>query len=41
VIEMVGETDEKDKNETRKIAIALVSLVLVLFGYFSDGADCG
>ena len=27
---MVGETDEKDKNETRKIAIAIVSLVLVL-----------
>ena len=27
---MLGETDEKDKNETRKIAIAIVSLVLVL-----------
>ena len=27
---MVGEIDEKDKNETRKIAIAIVSLVLVL-----------
>jgi hypothetical protein len=27
---MVGETDNKDKNESRKIAIALVALVLVL-----------
>ena len=27
---MVGEIDEKDKNETRKIAIAIVSLVVVL-----------
>ena len=27
---MVGETDEKDKNETRKITIGIVSLVLVL-----------
>ena len=27
---MVGEIDEKDKNETRKISIAIVSLVLVL-----------
>jgi len=27
---MAGELDEKDKNETRKIAIAIVSLVLVL-----------
>jgi hypothetical protein len=27
---MVGEADNKDKNESRKIAIALVSLVLVL-----------
>ena len=27
---MVGETDEKDKNETRKIAIGIVSLVLGL-----------
>ncbi len=26
---MVGESDNKDKNESRKIAIALVSLVLV------------
>ena len=27
---MVGETDEKDKNESRKIAIALIALILVL-----------
>lgn len=27
---MVGETDNRDKNESRKIAIALISLVLVL-----------
>ncbi|MES9853064.1 MAG: hypothetical protein ABW170_14690 [Candidatus Thiodiazotropha sp. L084R] len=27
---MVGETDNKDKNESRKIAIALVSLILIL-----------
>jgi hypothetical protein len=27
---MVGESDNKDKNESRKIAIVLVSLVLVL-----------
>lgn len=26
---MVGETDEKDKTESRKIAIGLVSLVLI------------
>lgn len=26
---MVGETDKKDKDESRKIAIALISLVLV------------
>ena len=28
---MVGETDNKDKNESRKIAIAIISLVAVLF----------
>ena len=28
---MTGESDNKDKNESRKIAIALISLVLVLF----------
>ena len=27
---MVGETDNKDKDESRKIAIALISLVIVL-----------
>ena len=27
---MVGETDNKDKNESRKLAIVLISLVLVL-----------
>ncbi|MES9830955.1 MAG: hypothetical protein ABW139_01810 [Candidatus Thiodiazotropha sp. DIVDIV] len=27
---MVGETDNKDKNESRKIAIALVFLILIL-----------
>ncbi|MES9941564.1 MAG: hypothetical protein ABW104_08955 [Candidatus Thiodiazotropha sp. 6PLUC2] len=27
---MVGETDSKDKNESRKIAIALVSLIVIL-----------
>ena len=27
---MTGETDNKDKNESRKIAIALISLVLIL-----------
>ena len=27
---MIGETDSKDKDESRKIAIALVSLVVVL-----------
>lgn len=27
---MVGETDKKDKDESRKIAIALISLVVVL-----------
>ncbi len=27
---MVGETDNKDKDESRKIAIALISLVVVL-----------
>ena len=27
---MTGETDKKDKNESRKIAIALISLVIVL-----------
>ncbi|GAB6043716.1 hypothetical protein JCM17961_43960 [Endothiovibrio diazotrophicus] len=27
---MVGEIDSKDKNESRKIAIALISLVVVL-----------
>lgn len=27
---MVGETDNKDKGESRKIAIALIALVLVL-----------
>ena len=26
---MVGETDKKDKNESRKIAITIVSLVLI------------
>lgn len=26
---MVGETDEKDKNESRKIAIAITSLVII------------
>ena len=27
---MVGEIDNKDKNESRKIAIALISLIIVL-----------
>ena len=27
---MVGELDNKDKNETRKIAIALITLIVVL-----------
>lgn len=29
---MVGEIDNKDKNESRKIAIALVALVIILVG---------
>lgn len=27
---MIGESDNKDKNDSRKIAVALISLVLVL-----------